>query len=201
MGFEFETKMFRLAAERKRLLEDGEKLFMAERVALGVEHYFEISLLCDPETRISAKAALETYAKQLSVERNFYSEFHRTFVEDIEELAGDLLPDERERVLARSLGGLEENDLIRMKINEEKSLITAKVKRVIEIFDVNNISSPSVDGAIFMESDEDIAETERLIDEIDAHLENQANLSAIQRKRWVDGQKFIERLLNFFRNE
>lgn len=200
MSFEFETKMFRLTAERRRLLEDGEKLFRAERIDLGVERYFDISALCAPEVRASAAVALETYAKQLSVERNFYSEFHRTFVEDIEELASDLLPDERERVLARILSGLEENNLIRMRINDEKSLITAKVKRIIDIFDENNVYSQSVDGEIFLENDEGIAETERLVEEIDAHLESQANFGALQRKRWMDGQKFIERLLNFFRN-
>jgi len=200
MAFEFETNMLKLTSNRRKLLADGESLIKKERSKLNLEKYFDIELLCNAEIRAAANEVFCAYEKQLSVEKSFYSEFHRSFVFDIKELASNLPNAEKEKVLTRSLSGLEENDEIRMKINQEKCLIVHKFKIIIEIFNNNNVSNYTEGTQINLEHDSDIVKVEKLIEEINIHLDNQENLSLLQRKRGVDGQKFFERIFNVFKN-
>ena len=199
MTFEFETNMLKLTSNRRKLLADGESLIKKERSKLDLEKYFDIELLCNPEARVTANEMFCTYEKQLSVEKSFYSEFHRSFVSDIKELASSLPVEEKEKVLIRSLNGLEENDVIRMNINQEKCLIVHKLKRIIEIFNNNNVTDHKEGSAeINLKNDSEIEEVEKLIEDIDIHLDNQKNLALLQKKRGVDGQKFFERIFNLF---
>lgn len=200
MSFEFETKMLKMASDRKRILKDGENLIKSERAKLNIERFFDIDLLSIPEERNTAAIALSEYKKQLNVEKGFYIEFHNSYVSEIEELTENLPANEKEKILTRSLPGLQDNHSIRMKMNFEKFQAVVKLERIVNIFNANNVHQSQPDKEISLENDSDIFEVDSLLEDIDSHLENQHNLSVLQRKRGVDGQKFIERLLNMITN-
>jgi len=136
----------------------------------------------------------------LDLEKKFYTEFHNSFVSEIEKLAHGLPKIEKEKVLTRSLTGLQENDSIRENINNEKILIAFKFKKIIKIFDINNVSIDDQQKQAYLENSNDIIQVEQLSEEINTHLDNQKKLAALQRKRSIDGQKFFQRIFNLFKN-
>ena len=177
MNFEFETKILKLTSDRRQILVDGEKLIKSERNKLDVEKYFDIDLLCSLDMRCQAIDILDRYKKQLIVEKNFYSEFHKSYIADIESLTENLPFIEREKVLDRCLPGLHENNSIRMQINENKWQACCKLARIIEIFDINKVNVRMFCEQISLANECDLSEVERLILEIDKHLDNQRYLA------------------------
>lgn len=200
MSYEFEIKVFRLTSKQREILGNGEQLFKNARVDLGLEKYFDIDYLSSPAVRQQALEILDKYQKQLTLEWNFYTEFHQSFIKEINGLACELSSNERDKFLLRSLPGLEENNLIRMNINSEKSEAIAKLIRVINLFDSNEVAETRTDESIVIKNPEDVSKVETLFSEIDSHLDEQENLAMIQQKRGVDGQKYFERLINIFKN-
>ncbi|KAG1658126.1 hypothetical protein GQR58_023155 [Nymphon striatum] len=136
---EYTAKMVELTSKRKKIIDDGEALLKSKRIELGVEEYFDIDILLNPSARIAAIDIVKKYIDHLNVEKAFYSEYHRTFIEESIEISNLLLSEERERLLPRTIEGLEENSAIRIRINEIKILTATKIQRVIEIFDSNEV--------------------------------------------------------------
>jgi len=197
MAYNFENKMLDLTSKKRELLINGEQLLKQKRIDIGVYEYYDIDALENPDFRKNASNVLCEYQKQLLVEKEFYSEFHRTFVDEIKELSLELKPDESSRVLARSLPGLEENNSIRMQINSIKSNRNIKIIRVVEIFNLNNVSES--EGSIELESDEDVAELNQLFSDLDAMSIELESLSRTQSRRGVEGKKFVQRFLDVLR--
>ncbi len=195
MPYNFENKMLELASNRREILKNAEQLLKQKRIDLKVERYYDINALEDPEIRSEALLALDEYGKQLLVEHEFYSEYHRSFVEEVLNLANNLAPSEKDRVLARSIPGLEENNFTRMVINENKISQNNKISRLIEIFDANNVH-PS-EKYISLEKDEDIAEAEKIFEDLDAISSALEQLSHKQREGEAEGKRFIQRFLNY----
>ncbi len=200
MSFEFEAKVLKLTSRRREMIGEGDRVFTKERVKLDVEQYFDIQKLFSPVVRRAATKALTEYSKQLVVERNFYSEFHRSYVDEIQSLVEDLPVDEREKFLARCLPGLQDNDSLRMKVNQEKALSTNKMLEIVSIFNRHNVEELGQEEQLALSDESDHSYVERLIEEVDNHLENQYQLAMLQRKRGVDGQKFLQRFINLFRS-
>ena len=197
MSYDFENKMLELASNRREILSNGEQLLKQKRIDIGVEKYYDIDLLEQPEFRAEAMEVLKEYEKQLIVEHEFYSEFHRTFLDEVIALANDLSPSEKTRVLARSLAGLESNNSTRMEINSKKSTQNTRIERLIEIYNRNGVS-PSEDF-IALESDEEIEEVNKIFQDLEEISKDLALLSRKQMKREVDGKRFIQRFLEILK--
>jgi len=197
MSYSFENKMLELSSKRSEILDNGEQLIKQKRIDIGVERYYDIDALEDPDFRRKALSVLEEYQKQLVVEKDFYSEFHRTFVEEVNDLAFSLSSDERVKVLARSLPGLEENNSIRMEINLKKSYQNTKVMRVVEIYNVNNVNES--DESIMLENEEEVEELNQIFQELDVLSKQLASLSRKQIRRGVEGKRFVQRFLDVLR--
>ncbi len=198
MSFEFETKVFKLTSEKRKILFDGESLLKKQRELLKVEEFLDVEVLSLPSNRIEAETKLESYRDQLVVEKNFYSEFHNTFLSEIKALAVELDVDERNKFLERSLPGLIENDSIRSSLNNEKSQIVSKFLRIIAIFNNHHVQGLSPEGEILLDNPVAINEVIGLSDEINTHLDNQNSFAKVQRTKSVDGQNFLGRLKNLF---
>ena len=199
MSYDFENKMLELASNRREILSNGEQLLKQKRIDIGVEKYYDIDLLEQPEFRAEAMEVLKEYEKQLIVEHEFYSEFHRTFLDEVIALANDLSPSEKTRVLARSLAGLESNNSTRMEINSKKSTQNTRIERLIEIYNRNGVS-PSEDF-IALESDEEIEEVNKIFQDLEEISKDLALLSRKQMKREVDGKRFIQRFLEILKKK
>lgn len=197
---EYTSKMLELSSKRKIMLDDGEDLLKEERIRLGIEEYYDMDVLLHPDARLHAKGIIKRYLDHLSVVRSFYSEFHRTFLEEAIEIAHLLTSEERERLLSRTTNGLEENNRIRIRINEIQTLTTHKLQRVIEIFDFNEVVDDQESNSVLLYSDQDIEEYEVIMNDMEK-LDNEAvNLVRLQKKRNLAGQDFIARILGFLRN-
>ena len=197
MAYNFENQMLDLTSKKRELLISGEHLLKQKRIDIGVDECYDMVALENAEFRMKASSVLFEYQKQLLVEKEFYSEFHRTFVEEVKELALELKPDESSRVLARSLPGLEENNSIRMKMNLVKCNQNIKIARVVEIYNLNDVSDS--DRSIELENDEDVGELNQIFSDLDAMSKELASLSRTQIKRGVEGKKFVQRFLEVLR--
>ncbi len=189
--------MLDLTSKKRELLVNGEQLLKQKRIDIGVDEYYDIDALENPAFRKKASSVLCEYQKQLLVEKEFYSEFHRTFVDEVKELSSELKPDETSRVLARSLPGLEENNSIRMQMNLIKSNQNIKIMRVVEIFNVNGVSES--ESSIELESDEDVAELNQIFSDLDVMSKELELLSRTQIRRGVEGKNFVQRFLEVLR--
>jgi len=198
MALEFELKLLKLASDRRKLLAEGEALLKSERAKLDIEKYFNLPFLCESGVLNEARVSVAKYKNQLTVERSFYAEFHRSYELDLDALTDEPAPDEKERVLQRSLPRLRENDTIRTNINDEKTQAVVKLEAIISLLTKSCGTQPSKYESLSLMSEEDISEIERLISEVDHHLESQYRWSKLQRKRGVDGQRFLERFFNMF---
>jgi len=195
MRYGFENKMLELTSNRRKILSDGEKLLKQKRIDIEVEKYYDIDSLVCPEVREKAIEVFDEYEKQLRMELEFYSEYHRTFLDEVLTLANDLSQSEKSRVLARCLPGLEANNSTRMEINSKKSTQNTKIKRLVEIFNLNSVS-PSQDF-ISLESDDDIEEVNNIFQDLDTIARDIALLSRKQIKGEADGKRFVQRFLEF----
>ena len=200
MSLEFEARLLKLTSERRKILADAEALLAIERRKLDVERYFDIDNLYTPEIRSEASTTLSTYRKQLLVEKSFYAEFHSSFVADVMALTDELSESDRVKVLSRCIPGLEANNSLRMEINLEKGHAASKLENLINLLDRNRVSVKNSEAQIELHSESALIELQRLTSELDHHLENQHGLAMQQRKRGVDGQRFLERLFNLFKN-
>ena len=115
-------------------------------------------------------------------------------------LTDELSESDRAKVLSRCIPGLEENNALRMEINLEKGHAASKLENLIDLLDRNRVSVKNSEAQIELHSESDFIELQRLTSELDYHLENQHSLAMQQRKRGVDGQRFLERLFNLFKN-
>ena len=200
MADDYTAKMLELASRRKQMLDNGESLLKTKRIELGIEQYFDIFVLTDPEVRERAKAVLAKYLDHLLVERNFYMEYHRTFLEESTEIAQILTTAERERLWPRTATGLEDNNKIRIRINEIKVLTAAQLQQLIAIYDLNTVTVSNDGDYIGLESDEDIEKVQRIFDEIDDLDKEGLALVKLQKKRSVDGRNFMARFLTMLRD-
>lgn len=200
MSLDVEVKLMKLTSEKRKVLQDGEALLKQQREMLGVEKFCDIYVLTSHDVRIEAEENFSRYQDLLEVEMNFYAEFHRQFLEDINSLVvADLVPEERGSFLERCVPGLIENDAIRTKIIYEKREITAKFLKIIDVFNAQSVSGSSANGEIYLNDELSTCDVNRLSEEINDHLETQKSLARVQRQRAVDGQRLISRIFHMLK--
>lgn len=197
MTDDYSSRMLELTSNRKKILDDGEALLKKKAKELAVEQYFDLDILLNPKIRVVASDKVLKYLDHLSVEKTFYAEYHRTFIEEATEISYLLNSDERDRLLTRTTNGLEQNNEIRSRINEIKILTATKIQGLIEILDSNGVEQE--DDPILLGSDQDIEKFDNILHEIES-LDNEATrLIALQKERQISSGNFIANLLGFLK--
>ena len=201
MTDQYTSKMVELTSKRKKMLDEGEAFLKVKRIELGVAKYFNLSVLISPEARVNATETLKQYLDHLTVEKKFYIEYHKTFLTEIIEISHLLTSKEKDRLLPHAINGLEENNVIRINVNQNKALVVTKIQRVIDLFDSNQITDDDLKaGVIGLDSYQDVEELESLMGEIETLDKETEELATLQKKRHIIGQNFIANFLNHFNN-
>jgi len=192
----FENAMLELTSTRRKILLDGESLIKQKRIDLGVYDFYDLDALEDIEVRSKAMHVLDEYGKHLLVERDFYKEFHRSFIIDVERLLEGLPIDERGRLRERSFNGLKKNNEVRMEINALKQQQNNKIQRLVQIY---NFFQYTLRGpSIFLDSDSE-KEIEKIFSELDSIAWKAGVLTEKQKLQEVEGRQYLERLLEFLK--
>ncbi|RVU85793.1 hypothetical protein EOL70_04790 [Leucothrix sargassi] len=199
MADDYTAKMFEASAKHKKRLEDGEALLKSKRQEIGVFKYYDLAILRSPENRPPAKEAFLKYVDHLIVEKNFYTEFHRSLVEETVEISSLLLDaHERERLLTRSMVGLKDNNRTRTRINEIKLINAHHMLKILEIYDRNEVENDSEDGVIRLYYDKDIHDYNQIMTEMDALDEEAFALVDRQEEKQSQSKKLFGKLFQLF---
>ncbi len=193
----FENLMLDLSYKQRKILNNGEKLLKKKRINLDIEKFYDLDSLVDPKLRLDALPTIDEYEKQLLVEKNFYTEYHLSFINEVIDISSVLSTHEKERILTKCLLGLEENNKTRISINEKKTIQNQMIRRIVEIFNENNVTPSS--ESITLENDDDIIEIEKIFEDLETLSIDLEELSDKQKKKEIEGKNFIGKFLDFLR--
>lgn len=187
-GTDIDAEILRLSLEARKVFDAGDALFKEKRQQLDLDSAFDPEKYLTKKGRTSSLNALSEYLKQLELEKQFYESTNLNFLPKLVDLVS--LDEERsklyeERVLPKVLEGF----LLRMNINQEKTLAVKKSIAVVNVLEKGHKKL----------SYSEQERVEKLTVEIDEHLDNQYSLGMQQRASNLAGESRIESMLELLK--
>ncbi len=175
------ARIFSLFPEIKGVLDAAENKFKEERIKLNVEKYFSLEDLNTFEEIPERVEALETYKKQLILERSFYKSWHENTIKKINELFDSSQEHERIEFWKSAFPKINKNQDLRMRINTAKyDAVNALVK--IYLLINSNQTAIEISPQEILFNDSHLSdEFESLVKVVDSNLELQYVLGVQQR--------------------
>jgi len=184
LNIDFDTKVAELALETQEQLAKSERLIMEEREKLDLEECFYVGSYFVAESRTSVLRTLETYRKQLAVEKSFYVAFHNNYIKKLDALCDSIPEAKRQSFWKAAMPKLLENHEFRMRINEAKLGATKAALKLARLAEKNSQHFHSEDGSFKTNNRQLESQCSQLIAELDEQLELQYQYAMKQRSRY-----------------
>ena len=177
----FKENLLTVVNKMNKLLPEGEALFSKERIGLNVKECFYTDNYFSEANRKVCKETLLKYKDQLTLERSFYENFHRTYLREVEAHLGNLSEKNRAIFWEELFSSLLRKQEIRLKINSSKAIATATVVDVLDLINKHSESWSIAEDEIRFTSYAVQSKYEELIKIVDENLEIQYQLGQLQR--------------------
>lgn len=177
----FRENLSTVVKKMNKLLSEGEALFSKERIGLNVEECFYTDNHFSEADRKVCKETLLKYKDQLTLERTFYENFHRTYLSEVDAHLGNLSEKNRAIFWEELFSSLLRKQKIRLKINSSKVIATETVVDILDLIGEHSESLSIAEDEIRFTSNVVQAQYEELIKIVDENLEIQYQLGQLQR--------------------
>ena len=179
---EIYSKIFSLFPDIKGVLDAAENRFKEERIKLNVENLFSLEGLKSFKEIPDYLNTLETYRKQLILERSFYETWHENLVKRINELFDSSEEHSRIEFWNTALPKINKNQEIRIQINTAKFNAVSALISVYLLINNNQVAIEISSQGIVFNDLSLLSEFESLVKLVDSNLELQYDLAIQQRE-------------------
>lgn len=188
-------KINEFSNKRRKLIEDGEKLLKQERIEFGVEKFYDLDELEYPGVRRDALKILREHGKQLIVKREFYKEFHRSSLVELDELLSTESEAERNRLYSKIASGFEENNELRVRATDLGIEQNNKIIQLVNIY--NECQYLPKYGSTILGTRQLEIEAEQICEELDSLRWRLKFVEAQRRQLDIRRRKYIMKLYGF----
>ncbi|WP_445426703.1 hypothetical protein [Alishewanella sp. HL-SH06] len=177
----FRENLSTIVKKMNKLLSEGEALFSKQRIELNVEECFYTDNHFSEADRKVCKETLLKYKDQLTLERTFYENFHRTYLNEVDAHLSSLSEKNRALFWEELFSSLLRKQEIRLKINSSKVIAIETVVDILDLIGEHSASFSIAEDEIRFTSNIVQAKYENLIKIVDENLELQYQLGQLQR--------------------
>jgi len=192
---EIVNKINEFSNKRRKIIQDGEELLKQERIEIGVEKFYDLDELEYPGVRKDALKVLREYGKQLIVKQQFYKEFHRSSLVELDELLSTESEAERNRLYSKIASGFEENNELRVRASDMGIEQNNKIIQLVEIY--NNCQYVPKYGSTISGTRQLEIEAEQICKELDSLRWKLKFVEAQRRQLEIRRRKYIKKLYGF----